>query len=43
MKFAKKVEMKRLRKINRPVINFERQTSYCPLHLAWHILDEARG
>ena len=26
-----------------PVREFERQTSYCPLHLAWHVLDEARN
>lgn len=25
-----------------PVREFERQTSYCPLYLAWHIVDEAR-
>ena len=25
-----------------PVREFERATSYCPLYLAWHILDEAR-
>jgi hypothetical protein len=30
------------RKIYEPVREFERQTSYCPLYLAWHILDEAR-
>jgi len=31
------------RKIYEPVRNFERQTSYCPLYLAWQILDEARN
>jgi hypothetical protein len=30
------------RKIYPPVTDFERQTSYCPLYLAWRILDEAR-
>jgi hypothetical protein len=30
------------RKIYAPVTDFERATSYCPLYLAWHILDEAR-
>jgi hypothetical protein len=30
------------RKIYAPVTEFERQTSYCPLYLAWRILDEAR-
>ncbi len=25
-----------------PVTDFERQTSYSPLYLAWHVLDEAR-
>jgi hypothetical protein len=30
------------RKIYEPVREFERQTSYCPLYLAWRILDEAR-
>jgi hypothetical protein len=25
-----------------PVREFERATSYCPLYLAWRILDEAR-
>jgi hypothetical protein len=30
------------RKIYAPVTDFERQTSYCPLYLAWRILDEAR-
>jgi hypothetical protein len=29
-------------KIYEPVREFERQTSYCPLYLAWRILDEAR-
>jgi hypothetical protein len=29
-------------KIYAPVTEFERQTSYCPLYLAWRILDEAR-
>ena len=28
--------------IYEPVREFERQTSYCPLYLAWRILDEAR-
>ena len=26
-----------------PVGRFEQKTSYCPLSLAWHILDEARN
>jgi hypothetical protein len=30
------------RKIYEPVTDFERATSYCPLYLAWRILDEAR-
>ena len=30
------------RKIYAPVTDFERATSYCPLYLAWRILDEAR-
>ena len=30
------------RKIFAPVTDFERQISYCPLYLAWRILDEAR-
>ncbi|MGA2178563.1 MAG: hypothetical protein ABSH15_03155 [Verrucomicrobiota bacterium] len=30
------------RKIYEPVGHFERATSYCPLYLAWRILDEAR-
>jgi hypothetical protein len=34
--------MKQPRKIYEPVREFERQTSYCPLYLAWRILDEAR-
>jgi hypothetical protein len=25
-----------------PVSTFERETSYCPRYLAWHVLDEAR-
>jgi hypothetical protein len=25
-----------------PVREFERQTSFCPLYLAWHVVDEAR-
>jgi hypothetical protein len=29
-------------KIYAPVTEFERATSYCPLYLAWRILDEAR-
>ena len=43
MKFTKKVEMKHLQKIYQPVTDFERQTSHCPLYLAWRIVDEARG
>ena len=31
-----------IRKMYEPVREFERQTSYCPLYLAWRILDEAR-
>ena len=31
------------RKIYEPVREFERQTSYCPLYLAWRIVDEARN
>ena len=31
------------RNIYEPVTDFERQTSHCPLYLAWRILDEARG
>ena len=30
------------RKSYEPVREFERQTSYCPLYLAWLIADEAR-
>jgi len=30
------------RKIYVPVTEFERATSYCPLYLAWRIVDEAR-
>jgi len=30
------------RKIYEPVRDFERATSYCPLYLAWRIVDEAR-
>ena len=30
------------RKIYAPVTDFERATSYCPLYLAWRIVDEAR-
>ena len=30
------------RTIYEPVREFERQTSYCPLYLAWRIVDEAR-
>ena len=29
-------------KIYEPVREFERQTSYCPLYLAWRIVDEVR-
>lgn len=29
-------------KIYEPVSEFERQTSHCPLYLAWHVVDEAR-
>ena len=29
-------------KVFAPVTEFERATSYCPLYLAWRILDEAR-
>jgi len=28
------------RKVYEPVREFERQTSYCPLYLAWRIVDE---
>jgi hypothetical protein len=31
------------RKNYAPVTDFERATSYCPLYLAWRILDEARN
>ena len=34
--------MKSSGKIYEPVREFERQTSYCPLYLAWRIVDEAR-
>ncbi len=34
--------MKQPRKIYPLVTDFERATSYCPLYLAWRILDEAR-
>jgi len=30
------------RKIYEPVREFERATSYCPLYLAWRVVDEAR-
>ena len=30
-------------KIYEPIREFERQTSYCPLYLAWRIVDEARN
>src|ERR1039457_5908287 len=30
------------RKIYEPVTDFERATSYCPLYIAWLILDEAQ-
>jgi hypothetical protein len=30
------------RKIYAPATEFERQTSYCPLYLAWRIVDEVR-
>src|SRR5208282_5801334 len=36
------IHMKQTRKVYAPVTEFERQTSYCPLYLAWRILDEAR-
>lgn len=29
-------------KVYESVRDFERQTSYCPLYLAWHVVDEAR-
>jgi hypothetical protein len=35
--------MKHSHKVYAPVTDFERQTSYCPLYLAWQILDEARA
>ena len=35
--------MKQPQKLYQPVTDFERQTSYCPLYLAWRVLDEARG
>jgi hypothetical protein len=38
-----KGETPRLRDMYQPVTDFERQTSHCPLYLAWRILDEARG
>jgi hypothetical protein len=34
--------MKQPRKNYEPVREFERATSYCPLYLAWRIVDEAR-
>ena len=34
--------MKQSVKIYAPVTPFERQTSHCPLYLAWLVLDEAR-
>jgi len=34
--------MKQPRKIYASVTEFERQTSYCPMYLAWRIVDEAR-
>ncbi len=34
--------MKQPRKIYAPVTDFERATSFCPLYLAWRIVDEAR-
>jgi hypothetical protein len=34
--------MKQSQKSYEPVREFERQTSYCPLYLAWRIVDEAR-
>ncbi len=34
--------MNQPQKIYAPVTEFERQTSYCPLYLAWRIVDEAR-
>ncbi len=35
--------MKHPQKVYQSVKDFERQTSYCPLHLPWRVLDEARG
>ena len=35
--------MKKTQKVYAPVTDFERATSYCPLYLAWRILDEARN
>jgi hypothetical protein len=32
--------MKQPQKIYTPVTDFERATSYCPLYLAWRILDD---
>jgi hypothetical protein len=37
------LEARMKRKIYEPVRELERQTSYCPLYLAWCILDEARN
>ena len=37
-----KQPVKQPQKIYAPVTDFERATSYCPLYLAWRILDEAR-
>src|ERR1035437_1202395 len=34
--------MKSFEKIHAPVTSFERQTSHCPLYVAWLVLDEAR-
>jgi hypothetical protein len=34
--------MKQPQNIYAPVTDFERAASYCPLYLAWRILDEAR-
>ena len=34
--------MKQPREIYAPVTEFERQTSHCPLYLAWRIVDELR-
>ena len=42
-RFLDRIEpMKQPRKIYASVTEFERQTSYCPLYLAWRIVDEAR-